>query len=232
MAEWQYQTAVCSQTFEDLPDQLEQLFNPVVGRIFSSQKRVIYHCRRPTINISFTSKSGTQRGRGWVQEETQRRPAQAAALPLPPPPLPQPAPRANAPTPFKTVFDGATSTLAFFMNRAWKSNAEKQPKRQFTRHSFPCQGEGCQTAAPTTSMKCFRCGQHQASECLAPAPVPQGRAPAPPKWKRAPRKPPEKKKICVPSHQVPNPQQITGEGTLAAGVPIVQDADSEEDDPM
>ncbi|KAG8132999.1 hypothetical protein E2320_010827, partial [Naja naja] len=76
-------------------------------------------------------------------------------------------------------------------------------------------------------MKCFRCGQqgHQASECLAPAPVLQGRAPGPPKWKKAPRKPPEKSKS-------PNPQQTRREGTVVAGVPIVQDADSEENDPM
>ncbi|KAG8124201.1 hypothetical protein E2320_019545 [Naja naja] len=124
IAEWQYQMAVCSQTFEDLPDQLEQLvigregrgrqrrqiplppgeivkpelqpvnfrLNAVVGRIFSSQKRAIYCCRGPSINISFASKSEMQRG--WVQEETQRRPAQAATPPPPPPP------RVNAPTPF------------------------------------------------------------------------------------------------------------------------------------
>ncbi|ETE56632.1 hypothetical protein L345_17657, partial [Ophiophagus hannah] len=37
----------------------------------------------------------------------------------PPPPPPQPGPHANAPTPFKTMFDGTASKLAFFMNRAW-----------------------------------------------------------------------------------------------------------------
>ncbi|KAG8139360.1 hypothetical protein E2320_002129 [Naja naja] len=83
-------------------------------------------------------------------------------------------------------------------------------------------------------MKCFRCGQqgHQASECLAPASVPQGKAPAPPKWKKTPRKPPEKSKFVCQAIEVSNPQQTTGKETLAAGVPIVQDADSEEDDPM
>ncbi|KAG8130867.1 hypothetical protein E2320_017416, partial [Naja naja] len=103
-AEWQHQTAVCSQTFEGLPNQLEQLW-------------MIYHCRRPSINISFASESGTRR------------------------------------------------------------------------------------------------------------------APSPPKWKKAPRKP-EKSKFVCQAIKVPNPQQTTGEGTLAAGVLIVQDTDSEEDDPM
>ncbi|KAG8147855.1 hypothetical protein E2320_000083, partial [Naja naja] len=56
-------------------------------------------------------------GRGWIMEPTQRRPAQSAAPPPSPPPPPQPAPQANAPTPFKTMFDGTASKLAFFMNR-------------------------------------------------------------------------------------------------------------------
>ncbi|ETE58859.1 Gem-associated protein 5, partial [Ophiophagus hannah] len=53
--------------------------------------------------------------REWVQEQAQMRPAQAAA----PHPPPQPVPHANAPTPFKTMFDGTASKLAFFLNRAW-----------------------------------------------------------------------------------------------------------------
>ncbi|KAG8140785.1 hypothetical protein E2320_003458 [Naja naja] len=43
------------------------------------------------------------------------KPAQTAALP----PMPQPAPCKNSPTPFKTMFDGTASKLAFFLNRAW-----------------------------------------------------------------------------------------------------------------
>ncbi|KAG8139518.1 hypothetical protein E2320_002288, partial [Naja naja] len=76
-------------------------------------------------------------------------------------------------------------------------------------------------------MKCFRCGQqgHQALECLAFTPVPQGRVPAPPKWKKALRKPPENK------FPLRSPTTNRGE-TLAAGVPIMQDTDSKEDDPM
>uniref|UniRef100_A0A8C6XNU2 DUF4939 domain-containing protein n=1 Tax=Naja naja TaxID=35670 RepID=A0A8C6XNU2_NAJNA len=35
------------------------------------------------------------------------------------PPMPQPAPCKNSPTPFKTMFDGTASKLAFFLNRAW-----------------------------------------------------------------------------------------------------------------
>ncbi|KAG8136437.1 hypothetical protein E2320_005024, partial [Naja naja] len=86
--------AICSQTIKDLPDQLEQLFNPVVGRIISSQKRVIYRCRRSSTIIPFAPKSGMERAR--------MRPAQAAV----PPPLLQPAQHVKAPTPFKTMFDG------------------------------------------------------------------------------------------------------------------------------
>ncbi|KAG8147159.1 hypothetical protein E2320_022871, partial [Naja naja] len=124
-AEWQYQTAMCSQTFKDLPDELEQLiigregrgqqrrqmptWRDVVGRIISSQKRVIYHCWRSTFIILFTPESGRER------DQSQMMPAQAAA----PPPPPQPVPRANAPTPFKTMFEGTASNLAFFLNRAW-----------------------------------------------------------------------------------------------------------------
>ncbi|KAG8140846.1 hypothetical protein E2320_003492 [Naja naja] len=62
LAGWQYQTAMCSQTFEDLPDQLEELIiRPVVGRITSSQKRAIYCCGRSSTIIPFTSESGMER---------------------------------------------------------------------------------------------------------------------------------------------------------------------------
>ncbi|KAG8147194.1 hypothetical protein E2320_022736, partial [Naja naja] len=115
----------------------------------------------------------------------------------------------------------------------WKSNAEKQPKRQFTRRSVSRQGEGHQTAAPPTSMKCFRCGQQgcRASECLAPAPVLQGRAPAPPKWKKRRENLLRKANLCAKPSRSQTPNKTTGEGTLAAGAPFMQDADSEEDDP-
>ncbi|KAG8139579.1 hypothetical protein E2320_002344, partial [Naja naja] len=62
--------------------------------------------------------------------------------------------------------------------------------------------------------------------------IPQGRAPAPLNGKRHQENLWEKSKFVCQAIEVPNPQQPTGEGTLAAGVPIVQDADSEEDDPM
>ncbi|ETE63213.1 Retrotransposon-derived protein PEG10, partial [Ophiophagus hannah] len=129
-AEWQYQTAVCSQTFEDLSDQLGQL---VIGREGRGQQR-----RQPppserscwenillpeegdlllqeTFHQYIVRLREWKTEGGWIREKAQRRPAQAAA----PPPPPQPAPRVNTPTPFKTTFDGTASKLAFFMNRAW-----------------------------------------------------------------------------------------------------------------
>lgn len=42
-------------------------------------------------------------------------PVPAQALP----PLLLPAPRTNAPTPFKTMFDGTAGKLTFFLNQAW-----------------------------------------------------------------------------------------------------------------
>ncbi|KAG8139722.1 hypothetical protein E2320_002503 [Naja naja] len=63
-------------------------------------------------------------------------------------------------------------------------------------------------------------------------PVPQVRALTPLKGKKALRKPPEKNKFVCQAIKVPNPQQLTGEGILATGLPIIQDADSKGDDPM
>ncbi|KAG8139355.1 hypothetical protein E2320_002127, partial [Naja naja] len=57
-------------------------------------------------------------------------------------------------------------------------------------------------------------------------------APTPPKGKKALRKPPEKSKFVCHAIKFPNPQQPTREGTLATGLPIIQEADSEEDDLM
>lgn len=54
-------------------------------------------------------------GRGWVQNQAQLMPARAPT----PPPLPQLGLHANAPMPFKTMFDGTTGKLTFFLNRAW-----------------------------------------------------------------------------------------------------------------
>ncbi|KAG8125469.1 hypothetical protein E2320_020781 [Naja naja] len=179
--------------------------SPIVGRITFSQKRAIYRCGKSSTIISFTPKSGMERGEGWVQEQAQMRPAQAAA----PPPPPQPAPHANAPTPFKTMFDGIANSTG----RAMLRNNPKGNSHDAHLHAKE-KDHG-----------------HQALECGAPAPV-QGRATAPPKWKKAPGKPPEKSKFVCQAIKVLNPRQPTGEGTLAEEVPIMQDADSKEDDPM
>ncbi|KAG8139712.1 hypothetical protein E2320_002481, partial [Naja naja] len=130
-AEWQYQTALCSQTFEDLPNQLEQL---VIGREGRGQQR-----RQPPPSERLGRSTATgdlpliyrspprvenrggdghfnqaEDGLGKKLKGGQLRLSPAS----PPPPPPQPALQVNTPTPFKTMFDGTTSKLAFFMNRA------------------------------------------------------------------------------------------------------------------
>ncbi|KAG8133137.1 hypothetical protein E2320_010951, partial [Naja naja] len=97
-AEWQYQMAVCSQTFEDRPDQLEQL-NILLPEEGDLPLQETFH--QHIVRLQEWNVEG-----GWVWEQAKMRPVQAAAPPPPHPPLPQSAPRVNAPTPFKTIFDG------------------------------------------------------------------------------------------------------------------------------
>ncbi|KAG8147113.1 hypothetical protein E2320_022560, partial [Naja naja] len=211
--EWQYQTEVCSQTFEDLPDQLEQLniLLPEEGDLplWETFHQHIVHLQEWAWGVS--RRGSPQRihrgtspppprlppadqippgwafypGRGWVREQAEMMPAQAAAPPPPTPLPPQPAPCANAPTPFKTMFDGTARWTTRSDSTGIAVLRDNQKGNSHDAH-FHTKGKDIKQQRPPTSIKCFRCGQqgHRASECLAPAPVSPGRAPAPPNGKR------------------------------------------------
>ncbi|KAG8139267.1 hypothetical protein E2320_002032, partial [Naja naja] len=174
-------TVVCSQIFEDLPDQLEQFVIRCEGRGW--QRRQIPTWRDHETRASSLLTFGLTQLLGEYSPPRRGRSTTAGDLP----PL---------------------YHLRREWNR--EGNAEKQPKRQFAQRSVSRQGEGHQTAVPPpTSMKCFCCGQqgHRALECLAPAPVLRGSTP--PKWKKAMRKPPEKANLCTKPlrSEAPNKQQ-------------------------